>query len=123
MEHRNGRRLLRAAFPLLEPPGGEDAILLEHAASIAYYALLSFFPFLLLIFSVLGSITDNENDRLAVLTFVFRYFPTQLDFVSKQLQALSENHADVVGVRPDGVTETRLDRQGHEWRVDRSPVD
>jgi len=31
MEHRNGRRLLRAAFPLLEPPGGEDAILLEHA--------------------------------------------------------------------------------------------
>ena len=63
-----------------------------HAASIAYYALLSFFPFLLLIFSVLGSITDNENDRLAVLTFVFRYFPTQLDFVSKQLQALSENH-------------------------------
>ncbi len=63
-----------------------------HAASIAYYALLSFFPFLLLIFSVLGSITDNENDRLAVLTFVFRYFPTQLDFVSKQLQALGESH-------------------------------
>ena len=63
-----------------------------HAASIAYYALLSFFPFLLLVFSILGSITDNENDRLAVLTFVFRYFPTRLDFVSKQLQALSDNH-------------------------------
>jgi YihY family inner membrane protein len=63
-----------------------------HAASIAYYALLSLFPFLLLVISILGSITDNENDRLAVLTFVFRYFPTQLDFVTKQLQALSENH-------------------------------
>ena len=63
-----------------------------HAASIAYYALLSFFPFLLLVFSMLGSITDNEDDRLAVLTFVFRYFPTKLDFVSNQLQALNENH-------------------------------
>ena len=63
-----------------------------HAASIAYYALLSFFPFLLLVFSLLGSITDNEDDRLAVLTFVFRYFPTKLDFVSNQLQALNENH-------------------------------
>ncbi len=63
-----------------------------HAASIAYYALLSLFPFLLLVISILGSITDNENDRLAVLKFVFRYFPTQLDFVTKQLQALSENH-------------------------------
>jgi uncharacterized BrkB/YihY/UPF0761 family membrane protein len=63
-----------------------------HAASIALLRALSFFPFLLLVFSMLGSITDNEEDRLAVLTFVFRYFPTQLDFVSKQLQALSENH-------------------------------
>jgi len=61
-----------------------------HAASIAYYALLSLFPFLLLVFSLLGSLTDNEEDRLAVLTFVFRYFPTKLDFVSNQLRALSE---------------------------------
>ena len=66
-----------------------------HAASIAYYALLSFFPFLLLVFSMLGSITDNEDDRLAVLTFVFRYFPTRLDFVSKQLEALSDNHVQL----------------------------
>jgi membrane protein len=61
-----------------------------HAASIAYYALLSFFPFLLLIFSLLGSITDDENDRIAVLTFVFRYFPTQLDFVNNQLIAFRD---------------------------------
>lgn len=59
-----------------------------HAASIAYYALLSFFPFLLLAFSLLGSITDSEEDRIAVLTFVFRYFPTQLDFVDSQLIAI-----------------------------------
>ena len=61
-----------------------------HAASIAYYALLSLFPFLLLVLSLLGSLTDNEEDRLAVLTFVFRYFPTKLDFVNNQLLSLSE---------------------------------
>ena len=60
---------------------------LTHAASIAYYALLSLFPFLLLIISLLGSVTENENDRSAVLDFVFRYFPTQLDFVTSQLDA------------------------------------
>ena len=62
---------------------------LTHAASIAYYALLSFFPFLLLVFSLLGSITDNQEDRIAVLTFVFRYFPTKLDFVTGQLDAMN----------------------------------
>ena len=55
---------------------------LTHAAAIAYYALLSLFPFLLLIISLLGSVTASENQRLAVLTFVFRYFPTRLDFVA-----------------------------------------
>lgn len=68
---------------------------LTHAASIAYYALLSFFPFLLLIFSLLGSITDDENDRLAVLTFVFRYFPTQLDFVNQQLLAFRDTRVEL----------------------------
>jgi membrane protein len=63
---------------------------LTHSASIAYYALLSLFPFLLLVFSLLGSITEDDNDRIAVLTFVFRYFPTKLDFANNQLLALSE---------------------------------
>ena len=61
---------------------------LTHAASIAYYALLSFFPFILLAISLLGTVTADESDRIAVLTFVFRYFPTQLDFISNQLDAL-----------------------------------
>ena len=60
---------------------------LTHAASIAYYALLSLFPFLLLVISLLGSVTADEGDRPAVLGFVFRYFPTQLDFVTNQLDA------------------------------------
>jgi membrane protein len=60
---------------------------LTHAASIAYYALLSLFPFLLLVISLLGVVTADEHDRVAVLDFVFRYFPTQLDFVTSQLDA------------------------------------
>ena len=73
---------------LVELVNGND---LTHAASIAYYALLSFFPFLLLVFSLLGSITDSESDRISVLAFVFRYLPTQLDFVDGQLQAFRAN--------------------------------
>ena len=60
---------------------------LTHAASIAYYALLSLFPFLLLVMSMLGSVTADETDRFSVLNFVFRFFPTQLDFVTSQLDA------------------------------------
>jgi membrane protein len=62
---------------------------LTHAASIAYYALLSLFPFLLLVISMLGSVTADEGDRLAVMTFVFRYFPTRVDFVETQLEAFT----------------------------------
>ena len=60
---------------------------LTHAASIAYYSLLSLFPFLLLIISILGAVTADENDRAKVLGFVFRYFPTRIDFMTDQLDA------------------------------------
>jgi membrane protein len=68
---------------------------LTHAASIAYYALLSFFPFILLVISMLGSVTADEADRIAVLTFVFRYFPTKLDFITAQLDAFRETRVRV----------------------------
>jgi membrane protein len=60
---------------------------LTHAASIAYYALLSLFPFLLLIISILGVVTTDESDRARVLGFVFTYFPARLDFMADQLDA------------------------------------
>jgi membrane protein len=67
---------------------------LTHAAAIAYYALLSFFPFLLLVILILGSVAGREEDRLAVLTFVFRYFPVEaVDFVGRQLDALMTSGA------------------------------
>ncbi|MEQ1575755.1 MAG: YihY/virulence factor BrkB family protein [Vicinamibacterales bacterium] len=68
---------------------------LTHAAAIAYYALLSLFPFLLLLISILGSVTADEADRTAVLTFVFRYFPTQFDFVGTQLDAFRQMRVEV----------------------------
>ena len=71
---------------------------LTHAAAIAYYALLSLFPFLLLVILILGSVASNEEDRLTVLTFVFRYFPVEaVDFVSRQLDALMSSQQVVRG--------------------------
>src|SRR5580765_9080147 len=64
---------------------------LTHAASIAYYSLLSFFPFLLLLISVLGMITSRNDVRTAALSFVLRYFPAKLDFVASQLEALQRS--------------------------------
>jgi membrane protein len=61
---------------------------LTFAASIAYYALLSLFPFFLLAFSIVASITSSDEDRAAVLGFVLRYFPRQFEFVTNQLDAL-----------------------------------
>ena len=63
---------------------------LTFAASIAYYALLSLFPFFLLAFSVLASVTSDEADRTTILSFVLRYFPTQFRFVNEQLDALQQ---------------------------------
>jgi len=74
------RALLAVAF-------GED---LTHAAAIAYYALLSLFPFLFLSMLLLGAVTADETSRGAVLTYVLRYVPAPLDFVSAQLDAFRE---------------------------------
>ena len=60
---------------------------LTHAAAIAYYALLSLFPFLLVVLSLVGTIPADANDRDAVVRFVFRYFPRQFDFMTGQLDA------------------------------------
>jgi membrane protein len=60
---------------------------LTYAASIAYYALLSLFPFFLLAFALLGRATADVGDRNAVFAFVLKYFPTQFDFITAQLDA------------------------------------
>jgi membrane protein len=64
---------------------------LTYAASIAYYALLSLFPCLLLALAFVGRATEDEASRNTVLTFVLRYFPSQFDFIARQLDAFREN--------------------------------
>jgi len=48
---------------------------LTYAASIAYYALLSLFPFFLLALAMLAHVTADVQDRAAVMEFVLQYFP------------------------------------------------
>lgn len=73
---------------------------LTYAASIAYYALLSLFPFSMLALAALGSVTADDADRGKVLAFVLRYFPKQFDFITTQLDAFRTSTVTfgVVGV-------------------------
>ncbi len=78
-----GRAIVRGASGFLT---GDS---LTYASSIAYYALLSLFPFLLLALSALGSVSAEGADRAEILRFVFQYFPRQFGFISSQLEALA----------------------------------
>ena len=62
-----------------------------YAASVAYWALLSLFPFLLLVFSFVGATTADDADRTRVLDFALKYFPTQVDFIARQIDAFRAN--------------------------------
>jgi membrane protein len=70
---------------------------LTYASSIAFFALLSLFPFLLLSLSVLGAFTASEHDRAVLLDFVLRYFPRQFDFVTTQIDAFRQR-TTVLGI-------------------------
>jgi membrane protein len=60
---------------------------LTHAASIAYYALLSLFPFVLLALSMASRLTADPESRDAVIAFAFQYFPRQFGFITGQIDA------------------------------------
>ena len=68
---------------------------LTHAASIAYYGLLSLFPFLLLVLSVIGSITTDDTSRVKMLEFVLRYFPTRFEFVTTQVDMFRQTRLQI----------------------------
>ena len=61
---------------------------LTFASSIAYYALVSMFPFLLLAFAVLGAVTASAEDRNVVVGFLLESFPRQFSFLTSQLDAI-----------------------------------
>ncbi len=99
---------------------------LTFATSIAFYALLSLFPFFLLLLSGLGAFAADEADRSTVLAFVFRYFPGQLDFMTVQLDAMRESRyrLGVAGVSVMvwaslGVFGAMTSAIDHAWGVDR----
>ena len=101
---------------------------LTFAASIAYYALLSLFPFFLLAFSILGTVTADEADRATALNFVLRYFPRQLDFLTRQLDALRQSTVPL-GIAGSiimtwaamGVFGAVTSAINHAWGVERQP--
>ena len=87
LQARDGVVLMgRAAWRgVVEVAYGSDD--LTHAAAIAYYALLSFLPFLLLSMSILGAFPAGREARGDVLQFVLRYFPAQPDFLASNIDA------------------------------------
>jgi len=98
------------------------------AASIAYYSLLSLFPFFLLSFSIVASVTNSDTDRDAVMRFVFRYFPTQFNFVEDQLRALQSSRVPlsiagsaVMTWAAMGVFGAIPSAINHAWGVEKQP--
>jgi membrane protein len=101
---------------------------LTFASSIAYYSLLSLFPFFLLALSILASVTGNDTDRASVLDFVLRYFPRHFEFVNSQLEAMQS-----AGVRLGiigsvlmvwaamGVFSAITSAVNHAWGVEKQP--
>ena len=101
---------------------------LTFASSIAYYALLSFFPFLLIVMSILGNVAADEGDRAAVLNFVLRYFPRQFEFVTMQLDAMQRSGV-ALGIAGSilmiwaalGFFGAITSAVNHAWGVDKQP--
>jgi membrane protein len=101
---------------------------LTFASSIAYYSLLSLFPFFLLAFSIVAGVTSSDADRDAVLRFVFRYFPRQFDFVTVQLSELqrAQVRLSVAGSAlmiwaAMGVFGAVTSAVNHAWGVEKQP--
>lgn len=102
---------------------------LTFAASIAYYSLLSLFPFLLLSLAILGRVTVPYAESSVVLNFVFQYFPRQFPFVQDQLENL-QGSALSVGVAGAllliwaamGVFGALTSAINHAWGVDKQPT-
>ena len=101
---------------------------LTFAASIAYYSLLSLFPFFLLAFSVVAAVTSTDTDRAAVMNFVLRYFPQKFNFVEDQLNALQQARIRL-GVAGSilmtwaamGVFGAITSAVNHAWGVEKQP--
>lgn len=101
---------------------------LTFASSIAYYALLSLFPFLLLVFSVLASVAASEDDRAKVFNFILTYFPQQFAFLTEQFDRVLQARVRL-GVLGSlvmvwaamGVFGAVTSAVNHAWGVEKQP--
>ena len=117
-----GRAVLRGGRRFLT---GDD---LTFASSIAYYALLSLFPFLMLALSILGLVSSTGAERDEILHLVSRYFPRQFEFIRAQLASLSASSlrfgaaGSIVLVWASmGVFGAITSAVNHAWGVEHSP--
>ena len=101
---------------------------LTFASSIAYYSLLSLFPFFLLALSILARVTDNDAERAAVLDFVLRYFPQRFEFVNAQLRTMQASgfQLGLIGSvlmvwAAMGVFGAITSAVNHAWGVEKQP--
>ncbi|MGE0866022.1 MAG: YihY/virulence factor BrkB family protein [Vicinamibacterales bacterium] len=99
---------------------------LTHAASVAYYALISLFPFLLLSLAILGEVTADAAERDEVVRFVFRYFPRQFDFITGQLDSFQTSPVSfgaggilMLVWASTGVFNALTSAVNHAWGVER----
>ena len=89
------RPSLRSWLSLFAAAGRQAVIRLfrsedfTYASSIAYYALISLFPFLLFAASVVRRFTDSVAERAAVADIVLQFFPDRVDLVSAQLDRMA----------------------------------
>jgi len=103
--------------------GSDD---LTHAAAIAYYALLSFLPFLLLSLSLLGVFEAGREIRGDVVEWVQRFFPAQTDFVTSNIDAFTQTRIRIgiggaLGLlwASQGVFGAISTAVNHAWAVER----
>lgn len=121
---RDARLAARSAWVAFRRLGQSDD--LTFASSIAYYALLSFFPLLLLLFAFLGRVTSDPADRAAVVDLLLRYFPRRVDFITTQLNEVQDASTGL-GVAGTvvlfwtalGVFRAISSAVNHAWNVDR----
>ena len=123
---RGGRLTARAAWGGLVSFSRSDD--LTYAASIAYYALLSLFPFSLLAVTLLGRFAASDSARASVLRFVLQYFPGQFRFITEQLDAFQTGSITlgIVGTialvwGAQGVFSAITTAVNYAWRVEETP--
>ena len=98
------------------------------ASSIAYYALLSLFPLLLLLFSFLGRVSNDPADRTALIALVLRYFPQRVEFITAQLDEVQSASVGlgiagtvVIVWTALGVFRAVSSAVNHAWNVETRP--